>query len=192
MLPKRNVYPRYEPEGVKIAEKIIKVLFLGLAVPAFLASPFGLYYLAKGAMRYYFRKSDFRREIKRLQKKGYVALTKTPDGWMIRLLRKGKQRYRRIQFENLKLSSGKVWDKKWRLFVFDIPEKQRILRDLLRRKLKRLGLHNIQRSVFVYPYNCRKELEFISEYYGLTKYTSYFEASVTDLDKELRQHFKPS
>ncbi|MBI4050781.1 MAG: hypothetical protein HY396_02280 [Candidatus Doudnabacteria bacterium] len=194
MKHKPNELPPYEPEGVKIAEKILKILLFGLAVPAFFLSPFGLYNLVRGSLAYYFHKSDFHREIKRLEKKKYIALTKTPDGWMIRLLKKGERYKKQIEakdkIENIRLPTNQAWDGKWRLFVFDIPEEKRYVRDLLRDKLKELGLYNAQRSVFVYPYDCRNELAFISNYFNLYKYTTYAQADYIDIDRELRHHFK--
>jgi len=45
----------------------------------------------------------------------------------------------------------KPWDRQWRLVVFDIPEKERRTRDLIRNKLRELGLAPIQRSVWISP-----------------------------------------
>lgn len=163
---------------------------VGLAVPAFLLSPFGLYNLMRGGVKYYFRKADFHREIKRLKRRGYVALTKTPDGWLIKLLKKGKKLQQKLKVNEVKLPAKNKWDGKWRFFIFDIPEKHRYGRDSLRKKLKESGMYNMQRSVFVYPFDCRRELEFIAETFNLTKYTSYLESAYTDIDQELKKHFK--
>lgn len=183
-------YPLYKPEEVKIAEKVLTVLAIGLAIPAVLISPYGLYNIVRGAVKYYFRKNDFHREVRRLQKRGYISLTKTPGGWLIRLLKKGKKRFNEIEFKNLKFETQSTWDKKWRFFIFDIPEKHQISRHLLTRKLKGLGMYNIQRSVFAYPYDCRRELEFISDHYKITEFATYIEADNTDIDRELKKFFK--
>lgn len=174
----------------KIARNILLGLTAGLLVPVVLTSPYGLYFMLRGAVRAYFRKKDFYREIKRLERKGYVALTKTPEGFLVRLLKKGKKRRDVYQLQEVKLSVGKSWDKKWRLLIFDIPEESKVARDLLSRRLKELGMYNIQRSVFIYPYDCRKELEFITEYYHLSKYTFYGEISYFEIERELLRFFK--
>lgn len=188
-----KAYPKgspYRPEEEKIAEKILGAAVLGTTV---LVSPIAgaaIFLLGVGTASYLFRKKDFNREVKRLQKKRYVALTKTEKGWLVRILKKGQARYREIQMANLRLPKNAKWDGKWRLFIFDIPEKIRSRRDSLREKLKNLGLYNIQRSVFVYPFDCRKELEFVADYYGLARFTTYGELSYTDIDKELKKYFK--
>ena len=95
-----------------------------------------------------------------------------------------------INIKNLVLKGGKNWDGKWRLFIFDIPEENRSKRDQIRKKLKSLGLYNIQRSVFAYPHDCREELKLISDYFKVTKYATYAETSFIDIGDQLRDHFK--
>ncbi|MBI2607468.1 MAG: hypothetical protein HYW51_01445 [Candidatus Doudnabacteria bacterium] len=183
----QKVVPK--PEEQDIADKIMSALLLGLAIPAFLTSPFGLYALVHGAVRYYFRKSDFNREVKRLQRRGYVALTKTEKGWLVRLLSKGGVRVKQIMFERLTLPKEKHWDGRWRLFSFDIPEEYKNARNSLRFKLKSLGCYNIQRSLFAYPYECKQELRLVVEHYKVEKYTLFAEVVEIDVDQELRKFF---
>ncbi|MDP3741059.1 MAG: hypothetical protein Q8R08_01910, partial [bacterium] len=118
-----------------MAEKILGAAVVGTTVLASPVAGVAVFALGFGALCYYFRKDDFNREVKRLHKKGYIALTKTDDGWLVKILRKGKQRLKEIEMENLQLPKNKEWDGKWRLFIFDIPEELRFQRDYLRRKL---------------------------------------------------------
>lgn len=178
-----------KPVESRISDKIISAILIGYMIPAILTSPFGLYVIVRGTAHYYFRKRDFHREIKRLKKRGYIALTKTQKGWLLKLLRRGEQRLNEIDFQNLKLQKQKLWDGKWRLYIFDIPEEQRTARDLLRRKLRQLGLYNVQRSVFAYPYDCRQELGMVSDHYKVTRFATYVETSFIDIDEELRKQF---
>jgi len=181
--------PRWCPVEVRIADAIMDALLVGFMVPAFLTSPFGLYYLVKGGVRYYFKKSDFHREIKRLERRGFVALKKNEKGWSLKLLKKGILKQQKLNLDKIVLPKMENWDGKWRLFIFDIPEENRNLRNLLRRKIKSLGMYNVQRSVFAFPYDCRKELELITDYFDLGKYTTYAEVSYSDIDKELKSFF---
>lgn len=174
----------------QIAKKILLGLVIGAAVPIFLSSPYGLYFLARGAVKMYFKKNDFRHEARRLQKRGYVALTKTSKGFLVKLLKKGERKQATLRMKNLQLSKSKIWDEQWRLLIFDIPEGNKLLRDLLSKKLKSLGMYNFQRSTFVYPYNCRKELDFLCGHYGLERYTTYAEVSYIDIAPQLKKYFK--
>ncbi len=55
--------------------------------------------------------------------------------------------------ENIyKIKTKKVWDGKWRVVVYDVPEENKINRNKLRRKLQEIGFRLLQSSVWVYPY----------------------------------------
>lgn len=184
----------WEPQPLiknKFARNILITLALGAGGALVTMSPVGAaYFMIHGAIVLAVKDRNFKHEIKRLEKKGYVALTKTPEGFAVKLLKKARKRLNGILLEDLVLPKGGKRDGKWRMFIFDIPEKHRSARDTLRRKLKDLGMYNIQRSVFAYPYDCRKELEFIADYYRIAEYATYVETAFIDIDKELRKHFK--
>jgi CRISPR-associated endonuclease Cas2 len=46
---------------------------------------------------------------------------------------------------------AKPWDEKWRVINFDIPEKDRKLRDKLRYSLEQVGFKSLQRSLWISP-----------------------------------------
>ena len=59
------------------------------------------------------------------------------------------------------------------MVIFDIPETKRNSRDSLRDKMKELGLVRFNDSVWVYPYPCQKEIDFIANYWGIGKYVHF-------------------
>lgn len=68
------------------------------------------------------------------------------------------------EFIPLKRFQKKKWDNKWRILIFDIEEKSRLTRDLLRKKLKELGFAKWQKSVYVTPHPIENELnEYLEE-----------------------------
>ena len=81
------------------------------------------------------------------------------------------------------------WDSKWRVVMFDIPEKLRRLRDSLRLHFREIGLIELQKSVFVYPYPCNKEIEFILEFYNSRKYVCFILADEIDNELHLKRRF---
>lgn len=82
-------------------------------------------------------------------------------------------------------ASGK-WDGRWRLVMFDIPEKKRAVRDQLRRDLAKLGLGILQASVWISPNDIKAEIEKMSVKYGLEKSLRFFEMSRNEnLDKTI-------
>lgn len=92
--------------------------------------------------------------IKRLNKNEYKLTLKG-------IKRIDFQKFYRFNFENKKK------DGFWRLVIFDIPEKQKTKRELLRQKLKEFDFYMIQKSVFVSPYKCEKEIQVLCNILGL-------------------------
>lgn len=52
--------------------------------------------------------------------------------------------------------------------MFDIPQEKKISREALRGKLKELGFHQLQKSVWIYPFECRVEMELLQDFFGLS------------------------
>jgi CRISPR-associated endonuclease Cas2 len=59
------------------------------------------------------------------------------------------------------------WDHLWHLIIFDIPEVKRKQRDKFSRLLSVIGCFRIQRSVYAYPYDCRKEIVTMASGYSV-------------------------
>ncbi|MCG2691372.1 hypothetical protein L6272_00945, partial [Microgenomates group bacterium] len=58
----------------------------------------------------------------------------------------------------------RTWDKRLYLITYDIPEKERKNRDLLRRFLKKIGCGLLQESLWITPYNPKKVInEYVAE-----------------------------
>lgn len=70
---------------------------------------------------------------------------------------KGKVWYRKslLKYNGLRQLP---WDKKWRIVIFDIPNDFSQARHVFRSKLKLLGFQMLQKSVFVVPYPCKREV----------------------------------
>ena len=52
--------------------------------------------------------------------------------------------------------------------MFDIPQEKRISREALRGKLKELGFLMFQKSVWIYPFECRAEMQLLQDFFGLS------------------------
>ncbi len=103
----------------------------------------------------------------RLQKQGFVQ----KEGNLFKLTKKGKKladyilkRKRIIENE---------WDKKYRVVIFDIPEKMRLERDWLRQELYFLEYKKLQESVFISKYPLIPDLIKEIKRRGLSNYINY-------------------
>lgn len=89
----------------------------------------------------------------------------------------------------MKIKTLKHWDKKWRIVSFDIPEKQKNAREALRKKLRDLDFYPLQKSMFVLPYPCQDEIDFIAEIFQIRKNITYFETTLISNEGKIRAYF---
>lgn len=116
-------------------------------------------YAYGGGWQYPLRKDALSMAIKRLRENGLIDFVDNKT-LMFRLTDSGKDKTLWIKMKE----EEKQWDGKWRLIIWDIPEKKRTARDLLRWKLKKLGFIQFQKSVWGTKKNCTKILrEFIKQ-----------------------------
>ena len=80
----------------------------------------------------------------------------------IELSHYGKKLVRRYDLEDMRLQKPKRWDGWWRMIIYDIPTSQRRASNAFREKVKTLGLYPLQRSVWISPYECLSEIEFLA------------------------------
>lgn len=113
------------------------------------------------------------------------------DFW-ISLTDFGKKRLAKTGFYALSVPKQKKWDGKWWQVAADIPTlTHRAGADLLRQKLKNMGFYSLQRTLWFYPFDPRKELEFICQHYGVGQFVTVMEVSRMDMDdeKKLKDYF---
>ena len=111
------------------------------------------------------------------------------DGKRYCLTPKGGDIFRRWQFADFKLEKPKRWDRKWRVIVFDIPEKKRKMRDQIRPLFRTADFYLLQDSVWVYPYDCEDILTLLKTDLGVGKYILYLIVDELENDKHLREFF---
>ena len=75
--------------------------------------------------------------------------------------------------------------------IFDIPEKKRPARDALRQEMKKLGFLELQKSVWVFPYECRNAIDFLVELFEIRNHVRYLVVSEMTYDADLRLYFNP-
>lgn len=126
----------------------------------------------------------------KMAKQKLVNIKDRGDGSVtVTITKNGINRALTYQLESMRLKKPKKWDGKWRVVVFDIPEKYKKVRDIFRMRLKQLGLYPFQESVFVSPYKCFGEIEFLRELYGVSFTVRYLLVEKIEDDDELRNYF---
>ena len=126
-----------------------------------------------------------------LKKNRLVIIKQRADGTFVaELTEKGKRKVKEFHFVDLKIPIPKKWDGKWRIIIFDIPNKRTAGREALRNKLKALDFSQLQKSVWVFPYPCEAEIEFIVELFKLFPYVQIIEATYIKNDVALRKYYR--
>lgn len=137
------------------------------------------------------KRSDTKRLAQYMKDQKLLTIAPLEDGsFSIKLTEKGRERSRRAYFDRLEIPAGK-WDGKWRIFMFDIPEKHKQLRDFVSYHVKRVGFRQLQRSVFVFPYPIEDFVVILKEIHPeLKQYTAMLEADNIDKHNDLVKLFK--
>ena len=107
----------------------------------------------------------------------------------IKLTEKGKKRFKKYVLSALEIELPAKWDRKWRLVIFDIPDDKRIERDLLRRKLESLGFFKLQESVYVFPFECANQINYLKKSYFISPYVQYILADRIETEADLIKTF---
>lgn len=127
-----------------------------------------------------------------LKKSGLIKFAKNTNDVRLFLSSLGKKKVEQIKFESLSVTKSKRWDGKWWQVAADIPTKEcRQGADALRYKLKQMGFCSLQRTLWFYPYDPRKQIEIVAEHYGISKFVTVMEINRMDVqdEKVLKKYF---
>lgn len=133
---------------------------------------------------------SLRRSIKRLYQSKLIDYREDNDGTIKLILNeKGKNKILKYNLDKIEIKKPMRWDKLWRLVIFDIPEDKNMGRRALVVKLKELGFYPMQKSVFIHPYECQDEINFITEIFDIAPYVRFLRVKDIDIDLDLKSKF---
>lgn len=172
--------------------KLQRAILGSLAVSGIVATG-GLAAVMVGAFGKAFRlprPDNIQTAARRLAHKGLVRFEKHNGKTFLSLTQKGSAYIDRLYRIDFKLDIPIRWDKKWRLVIFDIPEKRKSLRDVLRTTLQRIGFIRLQDSVWVYPYDCEELITLLKTEFKVGKDVLYMIVDKIENDKAIKASFK--
>jgi len=114
-----------------------------------------------------FKKSEFSQALKRLREGGFISEERVDEKLLFKLTDSGKF---------LIDEPEEKWDGRWRIVIFDIPEQRRVIRNLLRRNLKKWGFTHLQKSVWINKRNFYGKLEEYIKDLGIERWVTIIEA----------------
>lgn len=170
-----------------IKDTVLKIALGGAFILVSITSPYFLHQIAKNYFKDKAEKSVRIRakKLRELEKKKIVSFKELGNGKIkIELTHKGKLLTREYDLDNLKLNKPKIWDKKWRVIMYDIPDYHKKARDAFRRKIREMGLYPIQKSVWVSPYDCMPEIEFLCAVFDIDMNSHICQIATTNIPNE--------
>lgn len=174
-----------------IKEILIGIGLLGLITISGAMAPniFSALSKSKFTKRKYDKK--FSRAIHYLKERKLMIIKENLDGSMkIQISKNGEKKILEYDLEKIKINPMKKWDGKWRLVMFDIPDKFKGRSNVLREKLKELGLYQFQKSVWIYPYPLENEIEFIAQLFEVRPFIKLGEIINLENEYKLRKKYK--
>ena len=175
--------------GATVGRTVLALLVVGgvLTLAALTPNIFTLFGpLAR--RRGFFERTSLYASVRYLRKKKFIKRgSKQRD--TITLTNRGFRHAISDAFRNLKINRPEQWDGVWRMVVFDVPEKDKWARDNFARKLRELGFHRMQESVYILPYPCREELNFLSDIFSISKYVKTVETRTVENEDDIREIF---
>lgn len=130
-----------------------------------------------------------RQALQRLESRGLIE--RESGSWKSRLTAAGEKFAEKIEAaERLQIKKPKRWDEKWRVVIFDVPEKYKASRDRFRRILQKAGFLRLQDSVWIHPYDCEELVAFMRKDLRLGGNVLYMIVEGLEGESRVRIHFK--
>lgn len=161
------------------------VLGISLVSPG---APLAFYSLANAWKS--FNKTHLKQTIWRFRRQKLVEIVEKDDKCFVKITTNGLTRALFYKIEEMEIKEPKEWDGKWRIVVFDISDRKKRHREIFREKIKSLGLYKFQESIYVYPYPCFDQVEFLRQVFGVGVEVKYILAEKIEDDEQLRNHFR--
>lgn len=182
------------PVATSTAKAVLALAAIGGVLALFAAAP-GLTRLA-GRSAASVSKKENKDRYRRLWKAFYAMKQKgifefigeDKNGFQIyRLTEKGIIDVRKFTLEVLEIKNMTKWDGKWRMVIFDIPEKYKKARAALRDKLKDMNFYPLQKSAWVHPFPCEAEITFLKDVFDIHPFVEVL--TVEDLKNGKAVHY---
>ncbi len=190
---KKQEFPsiRNKHEKGELTKEILKGLAVGGLIIASFALPnlpqvFSLFGVKTARDRY-----RMRRTFEALKKQKLIELQEQNDVIVMKITSEGEARVKKYKFDELRIIRPKKWDNKYYVICFDIPQKYKRARDAISAKLKDMEIYPLQKSVFICPFECQDEVDFIGEVFNVRRFIKYFVVEKLDEidEKNIKRYY---
>lgn len=158
---------KHQKKIIKLTAEQALISVFNLTLPFFEASRIYRVGARKAREDLAYEDSNIRERISYLKKWGFIEDFVEGKERHFEITSKGIDRVKKIHERELTITRPDHWDGKWRLVIFDIPNEKKNKRDVFRKKLLRLEFEKVQESIYVYPFECAKEILTIIKSLGI-------------------------
>lgn len=127
--------------------------------------------------------------LRRLVAQGLITFEERGGKRYARITEEGKQMLEMESLLDKSMQKQKKWDGRWRVVIFDIPERRRGTRNMLRKFMQEFGFVRLQDSVWIYPYDCEDIIALAKANFRIGADVLYMIVEQLERDKYLREHF---
>lgn len=175
----------YIQKAVLATIAISGVLLVTMAVPNTLR----LLKYVPGIRRYRFNQQA-ETALNRLAQKKWITFENRDGKRLARITEAGRYAFMTESRKNrLTTFIKRRWDKRWRVVIFDVPEKRRDVRDRLRSMMREFGFEHLQDSVWVYPYDCEDMVALLKAELKIGFSVLYMVVEQIENEKYLKERF---
>ncbi|OGF73275.1 CRISPR-associated endonuclease Cas2 [Candidatus Giovannonibacteria bacterium RIFCSPHIGHO2_02_43_13] len=174
-----------------VSQKVLLILLAGAAL-GLTRSPTQYFRIIKNTEKEWGRinRRALHNAIRKLYKAGLIdSKDNKDDSITIFLTQNGKKKALTYKLDEISIPVMKKWDGNWHIVLFDIPEKHKKGRNALSQLLKHMGFYRFQKSVFIHPFECQNEVDFVVEFFSLRPYVRFILAKQIDNELHLKHHF---
>lgn len=164
---KKNLADIETPKELLVALLAVGGIITAVSItPAVLAPAIAFQALNDNAQK----RGKYRNTYTYAQRRGLIKTNKTKG--TISLTPKGEERALLHYLSSLhepKNKKRKKWNGTWYIIMFDIPIEHKTKRDALRLFIKRIGAKQLQKSVWITPWDPREEITLLREVFNLNE-----------------------
>lgn len=125
----------------------------------------------------------------RLKEQKYIKIFRDNKKKIIQLTPIGRKKALKYALEYYQIKTPKKWNKKWQVIIFDIPEEKQNIRKAVRTKLRSCGFYQLQKSVWIHPFDCKDLIWCLKYIYSIDKYLIYMVVETLETEIDLISHF---
>ena len=129
-----------------------------------------------------------RQVIKRMQNSKYIELIEEDNIQVVKITEKGKMKLLKYNIDKMKLDESS-WDGKWRLVVYDVVKSKRNNSEMFRKAINNLNLLKLQKSVYLTPFKCDNEIEYLRQIYNVGNEVLILKVGSLENEKAYKKYF---